>query len=210
MGRTSGSLGKKLTCLGDRLHLPERDDTGVLSLLRAPQPAPVPLKACAVGYMLIAFTESWTRSMLCRYTRTRVRIVFSAWSMTEIRSTDFAKPIEFQSVLSMDVQKEAQCDPARVHVLYGYSSTSDPSEAMLTFPCSMSKDFGSNGLRIGLLVSQHNPDLIKSFAVSNILMKVSSPAVCAACPIPADQADLLGRTRCGAQSSEMRKRSMAT
>jgi aspartate/methionine/tyrosine aminotransferase len=41
----------------------------------------------------------------------------------------------------------------------------------------MSKDFGSNGLRVGVLVSQHNPDLIKSFGVSGILMKVSSPAV---------------------------------
>lgn len=41
----------------------------------------------------------------------------------------------------------------------------------------MSKDFGSNGLRVGLLVSQHNPDLIKSFGVSAILMKISSPAV---------------------------------
>lgn len=54
-----------------------------------------------------------------------------------------------------------------------------PHEYTLTrsFHRSMSKDFGSNGLRIGLLVSQHNPELIKSFGISNILMKVSSPAV---------------------------------
>jgi 1-aminocyclopropane-1-carboxylate synthase len=38
----------------------------------------------------------------------------------------------FTSVLAVDVLKEARCNPARVHVLYG-----------------MSKDFGSNGLRVG-------------------------------------------------------------
>jgi 1-aminocyclopropane-1-carboxylate synthase len=42
------------------------------------------------------------------------------------------QPTPFISVLAIDAQKEAECDPARVHVLYG-----------------MSKDFGANGLRGG-------------------------------------------------------------
>lgn len=42
----------------------------------------------------------------------------------------------------------------------------------------MSKDFGSNGLRVGVVVSQHNKTLIKAFQGSALLMKISSPAVC--------------------------------
>lgn len=41
---------------------------------------------------------------------------------------------QFTSVLSLDVVKEAGCNPARVHVIYG-----------------MSKDFCANGLRVGEL-----------------------------------------------------------
>lgn len=41
----------------------------------------------------------------------------------------------FVSMLNVDVRKEAGCDPARVHVLYGAS-----------------KDWGLNGFRIGSFV----------------------------------------------------------
>lgn len=40
--------------------------------------------------------------------------------------------VPFTSILAIDVLKEAGCNPARVHVLYG-----------------VAKDFGANGLRIG-------------------------------------------------------------
>lgn len=66
------------------------------------------------------------------------------------------------SILSIDVKKEADCDPARVHCLYG-----------------MSKDFGANGLRIGVLVSQHNPALMRAVLSTAILMKISSASASA-------------------------------
>lgn len=56
-----------------------------------------------------------------------------------------------------------------LHSVGGYAES--------TVLLSMSKDFGSNGLRVGVLVSQHNKQLIKSFNGSAILMKISSPAV---------------------------------
>jgi len=52
----------------------------------------------------------------------------------------------FTSILAIDVAKEGGCNPARVHFTYG-----------------MSKDFGANGLRIGVVVSQHNADLRRAF-----------------------------------------------
>lgn len=78
--------------------------------------------------------------------------------------------------------KEAQCDPARVHVVYGSVRQSSVYLTYLIqrfafYPLRMSKDFGSNGLRVGVLISQHNKMLIKAFQGSAILMKISSPAV---------------------------------
>lgn len=62
----------------------------------------------------------------------------------------------------------------------------DGQSCLPAMPCSMSKDFGANGLRIGVLVSQHNPELMGSFMASAILMKVASPAVSrvGCCPLP--------------------------
>ncbi|EIN03513.1 PLP-dependent transferase [Punctularia strigosozonata HHB-11173 SS5] len=62
----------------------------------------------------------------------------------------------FTSILSIDVEKEAGCNPARVHMLYG-----------------MSKDFCANGLRVGAVVSQ-NRDLILAFYALARFVKVSS------------------------------------
>ncbi|CAK9786745.1 PLP-dependent transferase [Cutaneotrichosporon oleaginosum] len=50
-------------------------------------------------------------------------------------------------------------DRARLHVVYG-----------------MSKDFCANGLRVGALVSQANPLLLRAMAGTSMLMKISSPA----------------------------------
>ena len=51
-----------------------------------------------------------------------------------------ASPTPFRSVLSLDYEK--LIDPSLLHVLYG-----------------MSKDFCSNGIRIGAFISPHNPEL---------------------------------------------------
>lgn len=40
----------------------------------------------------------------------------------------------------------------------------------------MSKDFCSNGLRLGVLLTPHNPRLVRVLAQTSMLMKVSSPA----------------------------------
>ncbi|KAF7857273.1 hypothetical protein EAF04_009514 [Stromatinia cepivora] len=53
---------------------------------------------------------------------------------------DIPNPMSFTSILSLDIERF--CDPALVCVTYG-----------------MSKDFCSNGLRIGCIISQHNPTL---------------------------------------------------
>lgn len=68
-------------------------------------------------------------------------------------------PQDFVSSLSIDWQREAECNPSRIHVL-----------------SSASKDFGSNGLRVGTLVSQHNPELIKAMKMTAKLYMVSSPS----------------------------------
>ncbi|GJN90305.1 hypothetical protein Rhopal_003314-T1 [Rhodotorula paludigena] len=71
----------------------------------------------------------------------------------------FGSHSRFTSLLSLDPLAEAGCSPSRLHVVYGAS-----------------KDFGCNGLRIGVLVSQANPDVHVAIESSALLMKVSSAA----------------------------------
>jgi aspartate/methionine/tyrosine aminotransferase len=52
-----------------------------------------------------------------------------------------AEPVEFQSVLSLNTGE--YIDPQLVHVLWGAS-----------------KDFGANGLRLGVIISQSNPEFL--------------------------------------------------
>jgi len=52
-------------------------------------------------------------------------------------------PVDFTSVLSIPL--DGIINPSLVHVLYG-----------------MSKDFGANGLRLGYIISQHNPAFLKA------------------------------------------------
>ncbi|KAM0786364.1 hypothetical protein ACM66B_001834 [Microbotryomycetes sp. NB124-2] len=73
--------------------------------------------------------------------------------------SDAAKPEPFISVLSLDVLGEAHCDPGRIVHLYGAS-----------------KDFGSNGIRLGLMTVQHNEDLYRATASLARTMKISSSA----------------------------------
>ncbi|WOO77223.1 putative aminotransferase aclI [Vanrija pseudolonga] len=67
----------------------------------------------------------------------------------------------FISVASLDFEKEtgAPFDKSRVHIVY-----------------SVSKDFGANGLRIGCVISQHNPVVLRALLHTVFLMKVSSAA----------------------------------
>ncbi|KAF7916172.1 uncharacterized protein EAE98_010757 [Botrytis deweyae] len=62
------------------------------------------------------------------------------YAMAVFPNQDIPNPMSFTSILSIDIGKF--CDPALVCVIYG-----------------MSKDFCSNGLRIGCIISQHNPTL---------------------------------------------------
>jgi len=69
---------------------------------------------------------------------------------------DFPEALPFTSMLSLDVEKELgmRFNKARLHVTYG-----------------MSKDFCSNGLRIGCLVSQNNPSLFRAMEPLSFLMR---------------------------------------
>lgn len=66
--------------------------------------------------------------------------------------------VPFTSILSIDLEKEAGCDPARVHHLYGAS-----------------KDFCMNGLRIGVLHTR-NAALCDSFNAPALFIKIGSPS----------------------------------
>lgn len=66
-------------------------------------------------------------------------------------------PVAFTSVLSIPL--EGIIDPSLVHVLYG-----------------MSKDFGANGLRVGFIISQRNPALLKALVDVSIYSYASSVA----------------------------------
>lgn len=63
-----------------------------------------------------------------------------ALSVWENKIDQHPPPIKFESALSIDL--EGIIDPRLVHVLWG-----------------MSKDFGANGMRLGVIISQHNHEL---------------------------------------------------
>ncbi|KAL9067827.1 MAG: hypothetical protein Q9161_006645 [Pseudevernia consocians] len=62
------------------------------------------------------------------------------YAMSVFPNEDIPDPVPFRSVLSLEYRK--LIDPSLLHVLYG-----------------MSKDFCSNGLRIGAFISTENPEL---------------------------------------------------
>ncbi|PWN34512.1 PLP-dependent transferase [Meira miltonrushii] len=68
-------------------------------------------------------------------------------------------PTPFDSILGIDVEKEAGLNPSHVHVI-----------------SSASKDFSINGFRIGIFISQHNPDLITSMGANARFAQTASPA----------------------------------
>ena len=65
--------------------------------------------------------------------------------------------VAFESLLSID--PAGIIDPSRLHVIWG-----------------MSKDFGANGLRVGAIISQHNPTLHAALIPAALYTSVSSMA----------------------------------
>lgn len=72
-------------------------------------------------------------------------------------SQDIPNPPAFVSVLSLDIAK--LINPSLVHVVYG-----------------MSKDWCANGIRVGAIISPHNPELMKTLFTIASFTKASSMA----------------------------------
>ncbi|EJT99534.1 PLP-dependent transferase [Dacryopinax primogenitus] len=81
------------------------------------------------------------------------------YALSVFPTNDVPEPTPFVSVLSIDWAREG-VDPARIHVIYG-----------------MSKDFNANGLRGGVLCSQHNSELLVAVRTTSMFMKMSSATV---------------------------------
>ncbi|KAM0755853.1 PLP-dependent transferase [Meredithblackwellia eburnea MCA 4105] len=81
------------------------------------------------------------------------------YALSTFTTPDLPDAQPFVSVLSLDPLAEAGCSPSRIHCIYGSS-----------------KDWSSNGLRIGALISQANEELHRAMESSCLLMKISSAA----------------------------------
>ncbi|KAK6511610.1 hypothetical protein TWF481_000525 [Arthrobotrys musiformis] len=92
------------------------------------------------------------------------------YAMSIFKTSWNQEAVGFHSVLSIDM--ENIIDPRRIHVLYG-----------------MSKDFSSNGLRLGLVVSR-NKQVIEAISSITIFSWPSSPADLAWCMMLEDAAFL--------------------
>ncbi|GAA5967423.1 hypothetical protein JCM3765_001871 [Sporobolomyces pararoseus] len=107
-----------------------------------------PLGFCYPRETLIAyaqFCEKWNLHL----------IVDEIYALSTFKTSHDA--VDFTSILSIDPLVEAHCNPSRIHLVY-----------------SASKDWGVNGLRLGVLVSQSNPALHTAMESSCLLMKISS------------------------------------
>ncbi|KAK0565889.1 hypothetical protein OC844_000997 [Tilletia horrida] len=80
------------------------------------------------------------------------------YALSTFATSDNAEPQPFVSALSIDWEAEG-VHPSRISVIY-----------------SASKDTGMNGIRVGALVTQHNPDLMAAMKVTAKLNMVGSPA----------------------------------
>lgn len=144
--------------LEDALSLKEMD-----YLETAYQSSTVPIKAVVFCNPHNPLARCYPREVLeayCHFCEKHDLHLMSdeIYAMSTFPSTDVPAPEPFVSALSLDLASMG-VNPGRLHVLYG-----------------MSKDFNSNGFRIGTLVSQHNPFLLRAMGVSAIFNLVSSPA----------------------------------
>lgn len=109
--------------------------------------------------------RTYTRDTLLAYARfceeRDLHLVSDEIYAMSVYNSPHSDNVPFTSVLSLDPGRELGIafDKARVHVVYG-----------------MSKDFCANGLRVGALISPHNPLLLRAMANTSMLMKISSPA----------------------------------
>ncbi|KAI0531623.1 PLP-dependent transferase [Xylaria digitata] len=71
------------------------------------------------------------------------------YAMSKFTCSDIPAPTAFVSALQLNI-KDLGCDPSRVHVIWG-----------------LSKDLGSNGLRMGCCVTQMNKPLATGLALSS-------------------------------------------
>ncbi|BGO92716.1 hypothetical protein NBRC10512v2_005000 [Rhodotorula toruloides] len=103
----------------------------------------------------------YPREVLIEYARFAQK-----WSLWLVMDEVYAKSVyngnphgrPFVSILSIDVLREADCDPSRVLLLYG-----------------LSKDFGANGFRGGALVCQYNEQFMAALASTAMPMRMGSP-----------------------------------
>ncbi|KZO97243.1 PLP-dependent transferase [Calocera viscosa TUFC12733] len=123
-----------------------------------------PLGACYPRETILAYASFCQRHNLHL-------ISDEVYAYSVFPTDDNRDPEPFLSVFSIDFLKEARCDPARVHVLYG-----------------MSKDFCSNGMRAAALISQHNAPLLAAVKSTGLFMKVASPSAVAWASILEDEA----------------------
>lgn len=105
--------------------------------------------------MRVRQTCSQTFPSLCKLTPSSPST--TVYGLSVFDSPD-PSAVPFTSVLSIDVEKEAQCHPGRVHHLYGAS-----------------KDFCMNGLRIGVLHTR-NERLADAFTATALFNKIGSPS----------------------------------
>lgn len=86
--------------------------------------------------------------------------------------------VPFTSILSIDPLVEAHCNPSRIVRDFSRSLPVKLRSSLLYniqhVVYSASKDWGVNGLRLGVLVSQANPELHTAMESSCLLMKISS------------------------------------
>ncbi|KAK2874935.1 hypothetical protein FQN49_001936 [Arthroderma sp. PD_2] len=78
----------------------------------------------------------------------------SVWENTVDVAANTPAPVVFESALSIPTQD--LIDPQLVHALWG-----------------MSKDFGANGIRVGIIISQSNPDLVAALKGPTLYSYVS-------------------------------------
>jgi aspartate/methionine/tyrosine aminotransferase len=97
------------------------------------------------------------------------------YALSVYDNPSFPDAVPFTSMLSLDVERELGIpfDRARVHVVYGMSKECVVFGRMGTL---LTLSFCANGLRVGSLISQANPLLLRAMANTSMLMKISSPA----------------------------------
>ncbi|QYS97979.1 hypothetical protein H0G86_005180 [Trichoderma simmonsii] len=95
------------------------------------------------------------------------------YAMSTFESPDSKDLPPFTSVLSMDLATVG-CSPSRVHVIW-----------------SISKDFGSSGIRLGCTISQYNPEIIVGLSLASNTQTSSLAAIFTRSLLASNQIDAL-------------------